>query len=444
MRSSADPAAQRVLAPGVSRREAWAWAMFDFANSSYTTVVITAIFNGYFVAVVAGGQAWASLAWTGALAVSHVMLIIIGPIVGAYVDLRANKKRLLLVATAACVASTAALALAGPDTLALTVVFLVLSSFFFGIGENLIAAFLPELAGSGNQGKLSGWGWSLGYVGGLLTLGICLLYIDWATAQGQRAQQFVPVTMWITAAMFGIASVPTFVLLHERAQPQSQGIDSGIVRHSAQRLLQTLRRAHHYIDLRRFFVSMLVYQAGIQTVIALAAIYAQQAMGFSVRDSVQLIFLVNITAAVGAFAFGYIQDRIGHVATIAVTLVGWIVMIALAWAARGPSLFWVAANIAGLCLGASQSAARAFVGVLSPPDRRGEFFGLWGLAGRLSAIVGPLTYGVVSWLSHGDHRLALLITGSYFVAGLLLLAGVDAQRGQRAALHCVDLRSKLR
>lgn len=432
MRSSADPAAQRVLAPGVSRREVWAWAMYDFANSSYTTVVITAIFNGYFVAVVTGGQAWASLAWTGALAVSHVLLIIIGPIVGAYVDLRGNKKRLLLVSTAACVASTAALALAGPDTLMLTVIFLVLSNFFFGIGENLIAAFLPELATSDSQGKLSGWGWSLGYVGGLLTLGICLLYINWATAQGQRAQQFVPITMWITAAMFGIASVPTFMLLHERAQ--SRGVASGIVRHSAQRLLQTLYRAHHYVDLRRFLISMVVYQAGIQTVIALAAIYAQQAMGFSIQDTVLLIFVVNITAALGAFTFGYIQDRIGHVATIAITLAGWIVMIALAWAARGPSLFWVAANIAGLCLGASQSAARAFVGALSPPDRRGEFFGLWGLAGRLSAIVGPLTYGVVSWLSQGDHRLAMLITGSYFVAGLLLLAGVDAQRGKRAAL----------
>lgn len=445
MRSAADPAAKRVLAPGVSRREVWAWAMYDFANSSYTTVVITAIFNGYFVAVVAGGQAWASLAWTGALAVSHILLIIIGPIVGAYVDLRANKKRLLLISTAGCVASTAALALAGPDTLMLTVIFLVLSSFFFGIGENLIAAFLPELAGSDNQGKLSGWGWSLGYIGGLLTLGICLLYIDWATAQGQRAQQFVPITMWITAAMFGIASLPTFMLLRERAQAQSQdAADSGIVRYSAQRLLQTLRRAHHYIDLRRFLISMVVYQAGIQTVIALAAIYAQQAMGFSMRDTVLLIFVVNITAAIGAFAFGYIQDRIGHVATIAITLAGWIVMIALAWAARGPSLFWIAANIAGLCLGASQSAARAFVGVLSPPDRRGEFFGLWGLAGRLSAIVGPLTYGVVSWLSQGDHRLAMLITGSYFVVGLLLLVGVDAQRGKRAALHCVDLSSKLR
>ena len=193
------------------------------------------------------------------------------------------------------------------------------------------------------------------------------------------------------------------------------------------------KRQRHYLDLRRFLLCVVVYQAGIQTVIALAAIYAQQAMGFTTQDTVLLIIVVNITAAVGAFAFGYIQDRIGHVATIAATLAGWIVMIALAWLARGPLLFWIAANIAGFCLGASQSAARAFVGVLSPATRRAEFFGLWGMAVRLASIVGPLTYGLVNWLSQGDHRLAMLITGSYFVAGLLLLVAVDAERGKRAA-----------
>lgn len=443
MQSAPDRAPDRILAPGVQRREVWAWAMYDFANSSYTTVVITAIFNAYFVAVVAGGQVWASFVWTAALAVSHILLMLIGPLVGVYVDLRANKKRLLLISTAGCVASTAALAVAGPDTLILTIIFLVLASFFFGIGENLIAAFLPELAPSDHQGKLSGWGWSLGYVGGLLTLGICFLYIDWATAHGQRAQQFVPITMWITAAMFGLASLPTFILLRERAHPQLQRTDIGIgiVRHTARRLLQTLHHARHYVDLRRFLICMVVYQAGIQAVIALAAIYAQQAMGFSAQDTVLLIFVVNITAAIGAFAFGYIQDRIGHVATLAITLAGWIVMIALAWAAQGALLFWVAANIAGLCLGASQSAGRAFVGVLSPPDRRGEFFSLWGFAGRLSAIIGPLTYGAVSWLSQGDHRLAMLITGSYFAVGLVLLAGIDAERGKRTALDRSSLNS---
>jgi MFS transporter, UMF1 family len=431
MQSADDSAAERILAPGVRPREVWAWAMYDFANSSYTTVVITAIFNAYFVAVVAGGRVWASFAWTAALAVSNILLMLVGPIAGAYVDLRANKKRLLLVSTAGCAASTAALALAGPETLPLTIFFLILSSFFFGIGENMIASFLPELASGDHQGKLSGWGWSLGYVGGLITLGICLLYINWASAQGQRAQQFVPVTMLITAAMFGIGSLPTFLLLHERAQAQPGR--AGIVHATAARLRQTLHRTRHYLDLRRFLTCMVLYQAGIQAVIALAAIYAQQAMGFSTQDTVLLILVVNITAAIGAFAFGYVQDRIGHVATIAVTLAGWIVMIVLAWLAREALLFWIAANLAGLCLGASQSAARAFVAVLSPPDRRGEFFGLWGLAGRLSAIVGPLTYGAVNWLSQGDHRLAMLITGSYFVVGLLLLGGIDAERGKRAA-----------
>lgn len=405
--------------------------MYDFANSSYTTVVITAIFNGYFVAVVAGAQEWATLAWTAALAVSNLLLMVIGPLLGAYADLRGNKKQLLLASTAGCVATTAALALAGPGAVWQTMALLVLSSMFFGIGENLAAAFLPELATGDKQGKLSGWGWSLGYLGGLLSLGICLFYIDWAASRGQQALQFVPVTMLITAAMFGTASVPTFLLLRERAQAQARG--AGVARQAATRLWQTLRRARHYLDLWRFLLCIVVYQAGIQAVIALAAIYAQQAMGFTMQDTLLLIIVVNVTAAAGAFAFGYVEDRIGHVATIAATLAGWIVMIGLAWLARGPLLFWIAANIAGFCLGSSQSAARAFIGVLSPATRRAEFFGLWGMAVRLASIVGPLTYGLVSWLSAGDHRLAMLITGSYFVAGLVLLMAVDAERGKRAA-----------
>jgi UMF1 family MFS transporter len=426
-------APQRTLAPGVTRKEVWGWAMYDFANSSYTTVVITAVFNAYFVAVVARGEPWATFAWTASLAVADILLILIGPVLGAYVDLRANKKRLLLVSTVGCVAGTAALALAGPDTLVLSIVLLVFATVCFGVGEILIAAFLPELAGKENQGKLSGWGWSIGYAGGLLTLAICLLYINWAGSRGFSAQHYVPVTMLITAAMFAIASVPTFLLLRERAQPQAQSTGTGTVQQSIARLGQTLRRARHYTDLSRFLVCMVIYQAGIHAVVALAAIYAQQEMGFSTQRTVLLIIVVNITAAVGAFTFGYVQDRIGPVATIAITLVGWIVMIGLAWTARDEFVFWIAANIAGLCLGASQSAARAFVSLLSPPARSGEFFGLWGLAGRLSAIVGPLTYGLVTWLSQGNHRLAMLITGTYFVIGLLLLITIDAERGKSAA-----------
>ena len=146
-----------------------------------------------------------------------------------------------------------------------------------------------------------------------------------------------------------------------------------------------------------------------------------------------LIFLVNIAAALGAFAFGQWQDRLGHRRAMTITLVGWIVMTMLAYIATTKPLFWVAAVIAGLCMGSSQSAGRAMAGVLAPKRQRAEFYGLWTVAVRLSAIIGPLTYGLVTWFTAGNHRNGILATAVFFVVGLLLLTKVDMQRGMRAA-----------
>ncbi len=426
-----------ILNPGVAPREVWAWAMYDFANSGYTTVVITAVFNAYFVSVVAGNVPWATFAWTAALGVSYALIVVSAPLIGAYADAWAAKKRLLFLTTAGCVAFTAALYFAGPTTLALTVLLIVLSNFFFGSGENLIAAFLPELARPRAIGTVSAWGWSLGYLGGLFVLAVCLGYVTWAEARGATATDYVPVTMLITAGLFALASLPTFLLLRERACPQPHLQGRHGVAEAFARLAVTLRHARHYRDLFRFLLCTLFYQAGIQAVIVLAAIYAQQAMGFDTRRTITLIFVVNVTAALGALLFGYLQDRIGHVPAIALTLVGWIVMVAIAHVAETPETFWVAANVAGLCMGASQSAGRALVGLLSPDTRRAEFFGLWGLAVKLASIFGPLTYGAVTWLTDGDHRRGILMVGTYFVLGLLILASVDVQRGQRAAARAV-------
>jgi len=175
------------------------------------------------------------------------------------------------------------------------------------------------------------------------------------------------------------------------------------------------------------------YQAGIAVVIALAAVFAEQELGFQQTQTMMLIFLVNIAAALGAFAWGYVQDRIGHRLALGITLAGWIIMTGLAALATGPGPFWVAAVIAGLCMGSSQSAGRALVGVLAPEQQRAEFYGLWMFAVRLSAIVGPMTYGLVTWLSGGNHRLAIASTGLFFVGGLLLLTLVNVQRGMAAA-----------
>jgi UMF1 family MFS transporter len=234
--------------------------------------------------------------------------------------------------------------------------------------------------------------------------------------------------MLITAALFALAATPTFLLLKERAQPQPSLSDPW------GRLMLTVREAARFRDLRRFLLCILFYQAGIMAVIALAAIYAQEAMKFTQQQTIVLILVVNVTAAAGAFAFGYLQDAIGHVRAMALILAGWIVMIATAYFAEDAPTFWVAANLAGLCMGSSQAAGRAIVGYLSPRTREAEFFGLWGLAVKAASIFGPLTYGAVTWIFQGNHRLGILAVGVYFVAGLALLAGLDVERGRRAAL----------
>jgi UMF1 family MFS transporter len=426
------------LNPGVPRKEVFAWAMYDFANSGYTTVVLTAVFNTYFVGVVAGDAPWATLAWTLILSASYVIGMLIMPALGAYADVHAKKKTLLAAVTVGCVLATAALALVGPGDLWLAAVLLVISNFCFAAGVTFNSAFLPELARPESVGKVSGWGWSVGYIGGLITLALCLAYVLAAQARGAAAASYVPVTMLITAALFAASSLVTFALLRERAQPLPGASVSGVIRESTGRLWHTLRHMHEFRDFGWLMLCALLYQAGLSVVVALAAIYAQQVMQFSTAQTMALVLVVNVTAAIGAFCFGYVQDAIGHRAALALTIVGWIAMVLLASVSTSVTAFWVAANIAGLCMGSSQSAGRAMVAVFAPAHRLAEFYGLWNAAVWLSAILGPVTYGLVTWITDNDHRLAMMITGLYFVAGLVVLARVNVERGRLAALATAD------
>jgi UMF1 family MFS transporter len=341
-----DPAA---LNAGVKKREVLGWALYDFANSGYTTVVMTAVFNVYFVGVVAGGADWGTLAWTLTLGLSNALAMLLMPAIGAYADLRARKKRLLMLATVGCVLGTAALAWVGPGDMALAIVAIVISNFFYAAGESLTAAFLPELARREALGRVSGWGWSFGYFGGMLTLGLSLAYVLWAQQQGLPATHFVPVTMLITAAVYALASVGTFLLLRERAVPQQRDVGAGEqgVLASLHRLARTWHEARRFQDFATLLACTVFYQAGVAVVVALAAVYAEQVLGFKQVDTMMLVFLVNIASAAGAVGFGYLQDRIGHRQALALTLWGWVLMTLLAFIATTPAIFWVAAVVAG-------------------------------------------------------------------------------------------------
>ncbi|MDM0044214.1 MFS transporter [Variovorax dokdonensis] len=408
--------------------------MYDFANSGYTTVVITAVFSAYFVGGLAKGAHWATLAWTSALSLSYAIVMLSMPALGAWADLHAGKKRLLMLATIGCVVGTALLAwtprLSGTEAVIAAMLFIVVSNTFYSYGESLIASFLPELATAQGMGKVSGWGWSFGYVGGMLALGISLGYVLWSQAQGLPASHFVPVCMLITAGIYAVAAAVTFSLLPERAQPR---VDRGIG--AWQQLRSTWQGARRYRDFVWLLACTVCYQGGVAVAITLAAIYAEQVIGFKPQETMVLIFVLNLAAAGGAFTFGYVQDRLGHRLALSITLVAWMAVCLIAASVTTKGGFWVAAAIAGLAMGSSQSAGRAMVGVLAPPLQMAEFFGLWSFATRLAAIIGPLAYGLVTWATHGNQRVAILATTVLFIAGLLLLLPIDMKRGRAAAIE---------
>ncbi|MEO5737683.1 MAG: MFS transporter [Variovorax sp.] len=425
------------LNPGVRKREVFGWVMYDFANSGYTTVVITAVFAAYFVGGIAKGAPWGAFAWTLSLSIAYAIVMLTMPVIGAWADLRAAKKRVLMLVTAGCVLGTAALALTpqlqGTAAVVFAMLLVIVSNTFYSYGESLTGAFLPELATAEGMGKVSGWGWGFGYVGGMLTLGLCLAYVLWAQAQGLPAAHFVPVTMLVTAAIYGVAACATFALLPERAQPAA-GAGKVSWADSWRQLRQTFEQARAFSDFMWLLACTVAYQGGVAVAITLAAIYAEQVIGFQPQETMILIFALNSAAALGAFGFGYLQDRIGHRISLAGTLVAWIAVCVIAGSVTTKGGFWWAAAIAGLAMGSSQSAGRAMTGVLAPPRQVGEFFGLWSFATRLASIVGPLSYGAITWMTGGNQRIAIFSTAVLFVAGLLLLLPIDMKRGRAAAL----------
>lgn len=418
-----------------TQRERFAWCMYDFANSGYTTVILTAIFNAYFVGVVAAesGNGHATLLWTLTIAAANALVLISAPVVGAIADYSGAKKRFLVMTTSGCVLFTALLSLVGPGDVSLAIILVILATFMFASGENLIAAFLPEICPPEAMGRLSGYGWALGYLGGLLSLVLCLAYVTYAENQGLDASHYVPVSTLIVAALFGMAALPTLFWLRERSGATKSLKNVHLMQIGFERLRITLRHASQHTDLFRFLISLTTYYSGIHIVIVLAAVYAQEVMGFKTQDTIILIMVVNVTAAIGAFLFGHLQDRIGSSRCITITLLIWSAAVICAYCATDDVLFWIAANLIGIALGGAQSAGRALVGQFTPSGRQGEFFGLWGLATKLSAIVGPLTYGGMIYLFEGDHRIALLSTLAFFILGLVLLATVDEKRGREIA-----------
>ena len=414
--------------PPATRREVVAWAMFDFANSSYTTIVVTFFFSLVFTKLIAAGPA-ADLWWGRAITVSNVAVLLLSPLMGAIADESGRKKVFLFTTYLLCVISTAALWLVEPGQVPLAVALFVLSNVAFSFGENFAGAFLPEISTPATIGRISGFGWGLGYFGGLLSLACAfpLAKAGIEMANYQRLRLIWPVT----ALFFLLAGLPTFLILRERAPRRSEPF-SYYVKNGFARLGTTLREARTFGQLVRFLVVFFVYSIGLTSTIAFFGVYAGTTLKFSVLELFALGALLQIPSAAGAILFGLVQDKLGAQRTLQIALALWIVVSATVALATEKSTFWGIAMFAGLGIGSVQASSRALVGAFSPVEKAGEFFGLWGLAGKAAYACGPLIFGWVSAAS-GSQRASVWVNGLFFLIGLVALFAVDERRGRETA-----------
>ena len=396
----------------VRKREIFGWCCYDFANSAFITVVITVIFGPYFTGTIAAGHAAANTLWSGILAVSQAVVIVFGPALGVMADVTATKKKFLLSMMWICSSATALLWFTGPGTVWLAAALVVAAYAAFSFGENFCASFLSELSTPENVGRVSGYGWSFGYFGGLLALGLALMVLQLA--------QSIPLVFPATALLMVLATLPVVLLLRERKLPERG--KGHWMRLGWESILHAARDIPAHRELFKFLVSFFFYLSGLGAVVAFAAIYAEKVLGFSTTENIVLFASLQLSSAIGAFACGSLQDKVGSRATLSVALLLWCAVALGAYFSAGKAAFFVVGNVAGLAIGSSQAASRAVVSLLSPRDRAAEFFGFWGVFGKLAAIVGPLAMGVLAdvW----SLRESILVTLVFFLAGLAVLRTV--------------------
>lgn len=407
--------------------------MFDFANSAYTTIIITAIFNAYFVSVIADaaiyGKGFGEFLWGSvAIPVSYFLIILTAPLFGAIADFTGSKKKFLFLSYIFCVIFTALLFFVKEGDLIPAIIMIILSNFAFASGENFTSSFLPELATKENMGKISGYAWAFGYWGGLISLGICLTVI---ILMKDTIDKTLPIrlTTLITAGFFGLSAIPAFLWLKERKAREELPEGYSLFSIGFKRLNDTYKNLKYFKELFKFLITFMIFNSGVMVVITFAAIYAINVLNFTMEENIFLIIIVNVTASIGAFIFGFVQDKTGSKTAILITLNLWLITIIWAYFTSTKESFWMLANVAGLALGSTQSASRAMVGLLSPESKSGEFFGFWGLAAKIGSIIGPGTFGILTLASGGNQRFAILATGIFFAAGIIGMLFCSEKKG---------------
>jgi MFS transporter, UMF1 family len=421
----------------VTKKEVFGWCMYDVADSAFTTVIVTSLYALYFGTVVVGDVGRADYLWALGASISEVIVALVAPILGAIADFSGSRKKFLGVCALMIIFFTAALWFVGPGMVTLGLALYIIANVGFAGGGVFIDSFLPGISNESNAGRLSGLKWAMGYASGLACLFLLkplAYYIkpDPTTFELSRAQ-LIPV---IVAIYYAVAVIPTFLFLRDRSVRRPLPPNQNYLTVGFRQLKRTLGHIRQYQDLFRLLIAFLIYNDGVVTVIYFAARYAKETIGFEPGDIVNLLIINNVVAALGAFSFGFIADRIGQKRTIYLTLIIWIAAVTIAYFSYTKNMFYVASVLVGIGIGSCQSVTRSLLALFTPKENASEFFGFLGIAGKALAFLGPIIFGTISRTT-GSQRPAILSIGAFFVVGMILLSSVDEARGKAAAARPV-------
>jgi len=408
-----------------SRLGQFSWALYDWANSAFSAVIITFVFATYFSQGVAADPVTGTAQWGWAMSASGIAIALASPVLGAIADAGGRRKPWLLVLTWLAVLGCFLLwyATPTPEVVLMVLVVAALTNVAFEIAGVFYNAMLPEIVSRDYIGRLSGWAWGLGYAGGLA----CLILVLLAFVQteqplfGLDQDQFehVRITGPVVGLWLALFSLPLFLFTPDR---QSAGLPAReAVRRGLAQLRQTFVNIKRYRHIARFLIGRMIYTDGLNTLFAFGGIYAAGTFGMSMAEVIQFGILLNVTAGLGALAFGWVDDWLGAKRTILIGLAGLLACGTAAVLVTSTLAFWIAGGLLGIFVGPTQAASRSLMGRIAPPELRTEMFGLYALSGKITAYMGPFVLGTVTWWT-GSQRLGIATILVFFVVGALVLA----------------------
>lgn len=395
-------------------REVFSWCMYDFANSAFPTLIVTVAYSVYFKTIVAGGGGRGDLLWGIALSMAMILSVSITPPLSAVADKRSTRKRFLVLFAYICVLATALLANVTAGMIFAGMALFIIATGAFESSLIFYNSFLPDVSTPRTVGKVSGWGWGLGYLGGLL----CLFLVKPLLAGG-FSQENLPLfrmSFVAVAGFYGLFTIPLIFWLRETKGNTIKPNEKG----AFAELWNTLQDTRKTPGAIRFLIAFFLYNDGIVTVISFSSIYAVSTLKFSMGEVLGLFIMVQVSAGVGAFALGYLVDAWGARKTILLTLVNWCVVVIVAYFTETKYVFLGISLLAGLSLGSSQSASRSLMASYIPEKRSAQSFSFYGICGKMSSVLGPLVFGGVSALT-GEQRTAILSVLVFFLVGGALL-----------------------